>query len=112
MVQRTAVVASRVGLHARPAKILTTAAASGPAKVTIGRPDGPAVDAASILLVMSLGIRCGEQVVLTAVGDGAEARAAVDALAAVVETDHDEPAGSAPAAGSGAAAAGTAGATA
>ncbi|HEY0216758.1 MAG TPA: HPr family phosphocarrier protein [Cellulomonas sp.] len=108
MVQRTAVVASRVGLHARPAKILTTAAASGPAKVTIGRPDGPAVDAASILMVMSLGIRCGEQVVLTADGDGAEARAAVDALAVVVETDHDEPAADA-AAG---AAVGSAGATA
>lgn len=88
MAQRTATVASRVGLHARPAKILTQAAAAAGTRVTIGRPDGPAVDAASILMVMSLGVRCGEQVVLTAEGDGGQA--AVDALAAVVETDHDE----------------------
>jgi phosphocarrier protein len=87
MVQRTATVASGVGLHARPAKILTQTAAGAGARVTIGRPDGPAVDAASILMVMSLGVKHGEQVVVSAEGDGAQA--AVDAVVAVVETDHD-----------------------
>jgi phosphocarrier protein len=45
------------------------------------------VDASSILMVMSLGVKHGEQVVVSAEGDGAQA--AVDAVVAVVETDHD-----------------------
>lgn len=101
MVQRTAVVASSVGLHARPAKILTEAAARAGTRVTLGRPDGPAVDAASILMVMSLGVRHGEQVVVGAAGDDDAARAAVDAVVAVIETDHDEPAGTGAADGAG-----------
>ena len=79
MVQRTVAVASSVGLHARPAKLFTEAAAAAPVRVTIAKGDGPPVDAASILRVMALGVKHGEEVTVSAEGDGAEA-----ALAALV----------------------------
>jgi phosphocarrier protein len=87
MPQRTAVVASTSGLHARPASVFVEAAAAQPVAVTIAKGDGPAVDAASILMVMTLGAERGAEVVLTAEGEGAEA--ALDALVTVIETDHD-----------------------
>lgn len=90
MVQRTVTVASRVGLHARPAKILTQAAAASGLRVTVGRPGATPVDAASILMVMALGVHHGEQVTLTA--EGPAAAGVLDDLAALVETDLDEPA--------------------
>ncbi|GAB3560598.1 HPr family phosphocarrier protein [Spelaeicoccus albus] len=95
MPERTATVASTVGLHARPAAALVEAAAQQPVTVMIARdgvgPDGgrgEAVDASSILSLMTLGAEYGSVVVLTAEGDGAEA--ALDVLAAVIETNLDE----------------------
>jgi phosphocarrier protein HPr len=88
MPQRTAVVGSTSGLHARPASVFVEAAAAQGVPVTIAVGDGPAVDASSILLVMTLGAGHGAEVVLSAEGDGADA--ALDALVAVVEADHDE----------------------
>lgn len=91
MAQRSAVVASKVGLHARPAKIFTQAVSASGVGVRISAGDGPPVDAASILRVMALGVRNGEQVVLTADGDGADAVLAD--LVTLLETDLDaEPA--------------------
>jgi phosphocarrier protein HPr len=87
MASRTVVVVNPHGLHARPAARFVHAAGGQPVPVTIRRPDGPAVPAASILQVMSLGIRSGEEVVLEADGDGADA--AVDALAGVLQHDTD-----------------------
>ncbi len=84
---RTAVVASRVGLHARPASLVVRAAAATGLPVTIALGSGDPVDARSILRVMGLGARHGDEVVLTAQGDGAEA--ALETLAGLVETDHD-----------------------
>ncbi len=87
MASRTAVVASSVGLHARPAALFVKAAAAQPVAVTIRRPDGEPVAAGSILAVMTLGVGSGESVVLEADGDGAQA--AVDALGDLLETDLD-----------------------
>ncbi|MBO9554227.1 HPr family phosphocarrier protein [Cellulomonas sp.] len=87
MVQRTVVVASRVGLHARPAMLFTQAVAASGVPVTIARPGGEPVDAGSILFVMSLGVPHGEEVTLAAEGDGAEA--ALDDLVALLATDLD-----------------------
>lgn len=78
------------GLHARPAALFTQAAAACGQRVTIGRDDQAAVDAASILMVMSLGLKHGEEVVLTVDADGAEdADSALDELAALLATDLD-----------------------
>jgi phosphocarrier protein HPr len=86
--ERRAVVASSVGLHARPAAIFVKAAAEQPASITIRKgADGDPVDAASILAVMALGVEHGEEVVLSAEGDGAEA--ALEALGSLLERDLD-----------------------
>jgi phosphocarrier protein len=87
MYERSVSVGSSVGLHARPATALCALAAQQPVAVTIGRPDGPMVDARSIVLVMSLRIKGGETVVLRSSDEGAQT--SVDALAALVASELD-----------------------
>ena len=89
MAQRTVAVASAVGLHARPAKLFTQAAAAAGVPVTIAKGAGNPVDAASILRVMALGVKHGEEVTLAAEGDGAEQ--ALDVLVELLATDLDAP---------------------
>ena len=59
------VVGSRVGLHARPAAIIAEAAAASGAAVTIAVDGGAPVDAGSALLIMTLGAKCGDTVVVS-----------------------------------------------
>ncbi|MFF3039782.1 HPr family phosphocarrier protein [Arthrobacter citreus] len=90
MSEREATIASRVGLHARPASLFAEAAAAQPVEVTIamqGEPAEEALDASSMLSLMSLGASHGDVVVLRAEGDGADA--ALDALVKILETDLD-----------------------
>lgn len=87
MAERTVVVASKVGLHARPAAVFVKAAAEQPATVRIRKGDGVPVDASSILAIMTLGVEHGDEVVLSADGDGADE--SLDALAALLATDLD-----------------------
>ena len=72
MTERSVTIASKVGLHARPASMFVQAVAGAGVPVTIARPGEEPVDAASILGVMALGAKCGEEVVLQADGDGAD----------------------------------------
>ena len=87
MPERSLVVASAVGLHARPAALFVRAAVATGLPVTVGRPDSEQVDARSILRVMSLGVKHGESLVLRAEGAGADE--ALDALVAMLEQDLD-----------------------
>lgn len=87
MTQRAVTVGSRVGLHARPASLFVQAAARQPVAVTIAKNGGPPVDARSILLVLGLDVRGGDEVVLSADGEGAEL--ALDELSALVARDLD-----------------------
>ena len=82
MPERTVVVGSSVGLHARPAAMFVQTAAAQPVKITVAKPGGAPVDARSILAVLSLDARGGDEIVLAAEGDGAEA--ALAALADLV----------------------------
>jgi len=82
--ERTVAVASTVGLHARPAMVFTQAVTATGAAVTIGKPGAAAVDAASILYVMGLGVEHGDEVVLTS-----DDEAALDELVALLSTDLD-----------------------
>jgi phosphotransferase system HPr (HPr) family protein len=84
---RNVVVASRIGLHARPAALFCKAASGTGLPVTIRKGDGPAVPAASILSVLTLGVNGGDEVVLEADGDGAER--ALDELATLLAQDLD-----------------------
>jgi Phosphotransferase System HPr (HPr) Family len=86
MSERTVVVASSHGLHARPAALFTQTAAKAGVPVTITKA-GRAVDATSILGVISLGIDHGDEVVLAAEGEGADE--ALDALEQLLLEDHD-----------------------
>lgn len=91
MIQRTATIASAVGLHARPASIFAEAASAYEnLEITIAAEDEPAEDAleaSSVLSLMSLGAAHGDKVVLRAEGQGAEE--ALDHLVQLLETDHD-----------------------
>ncbi|RNE63935.1 HPr family phosphocarrier protein [Cryobacterium tepidiphilum] len=87
MVERTVRIGSTHGLHARPAKLFTQAAAASGATVRIAKAGGKAVNAASILGVISLGIDHGDDVTLSVDGDNAEA--VLDELEAFLAADHD-----------------------
>ncbi|MEJ3744342.1 HPr family phosphocarrier protein [Actinomycetes bacterium KLBMP 9797] len=87
MPERRVIVGSRVGLHARPAALFVQAAARQPVPVRIGKDGRDPADARSILSVLALDVRGGDEVVLTADGDGAEA--ALDELAALLARDLD-----------------------
>ena len=87
MAQRTVTIASSVGLHARPAALFVQAASATGLDVEIGRPGEDAVDATSILGVMALGAKHGEDVVITAEGGGADE--ALDSLVALLSRDLD-----------------------
>lgn len=66
------------------------AAGDLPVEVTIaaeGEPADEAMDAASILSLMSLGAKHGDRVVLRAEGEGADE--ALETLKKILETDHD-----------------------
>ena len=85
--ERTVTIASSVGLHARPAALFVQAATATGLPVHISTVGEEPVDARSILGVMALGAKHGEEVVLTADGDGAEA--ALDGLVALLSRDLD-----------------------
>jgi len=90
MSERTAVIASRVGLHARPAGIFVAAVGALPIGVTIslpGEPEDEAMDASSILSILSLGAANGDTVVLRAEGEGSIE--ALESLVKILETDLD-----------------------
>ncbi|MFD5204520.1 HPr family phosphocarrier protein [Streptomyces sp. NPDC058375] len=87
MHQQTVAIASRSGLHARPASLFVKAAARQPVKVTIAREGRDPVDARSMLAVLALAVPHGETVVLSAEGDGA--RSAVEELAELLAQDLD-----------------------
>ena len=87
MSEQVVTVGSRIGLHARPASLFVQAAARQPTAVRIAKRGGEAVDARSILLVLGLDVRGGEEVVLSADGEGADR--ALNELAALVASDLD-----------------------
>jgi phosphocarrier protein len=88
MADRKVTVASSVGLHARPASLFAQAAAKAGVPVQLTSAAGKSVNAASILGVLSLGIGHGEEVTISAEGDGADA--ALDTLAELLGTDLDK----------------------
>lgn len=89
MAQKTATIGSKAGLHARPAAVFAEAAAAQPVEVTIAKADTPedTFEAGSILGLMGIGAEYGDQVILSAEGDGAEA--ALEELVTILETEQD-----------------------
>jgi phosphocarrier protein len=84
MAERIIIVASKSGLHARPAAIFVQKAKSFQSQVALIK-DTKTVNGKSILSVISLGATQGEQVTLQANGEDAET--ALEQLAALLEKD-------------------------
>ncbi|NEP84523.1 MAG: HPr family phosphocarrier protein, partial [Okeania sp. SIO3B3] len=76
------IVKNPMGLHARPAANFVKGISRFLAEIQVGKVGDKLVNAKSINQVATLGVRCGEQIVVRAAGaDAAEVLAAVQALA-------------------------------
>lgn len=84
MFTRTVTVGAAVGLHARPAAIISEAAEELGSEVLIGLPGAEPVDAASSLMIMTVGAGNGDTVEVSG-----EVEADVASIAALVEQDLD-----------------------
>ena len=84
MPTKSVVVGSAVGLHARPAAIISEAAGELDSEVLIGLPSSEPVDAGSSLMIMTLGAGPGDTVEVS--GD---VEADVEVIAALVAQDLD-----------------------
>ena len=82
MKEFTYVIKDEQGIHARPAGLLVKEAAKYPCKITIGK-DGKDMDAKRILGVMSLGVKCGQEIVVRC--EGEQEAEAVEAMKAFLE---------------------------
>ena len=77
------------GLHARPSLKLTMLAKTFAAKIELAvKPEGPWIDAKSIVKVMAMKGPCNSSLTIRAEGDDAET--AVAALVALAERHFDE----------------------
>lgn len=84
---RTVAFGSAVGLHARPAAAIAKAAGESGHKITLGAPSGKSANAASVLMLLTLGVAAGDEVTVTVEGDDAETVA--DSFAALVGSELD-----------------------
>ena len=84
MPSKTVTVGSAVGLHARPAAVISEAVLTAGVPVTLAVEGGEPVDAGSALMIMTLGAGNGAQVVVTSDDEAVLAK-----IAALVEQDLD-----------------------
>lgn len=87
MSERQVTIGSKVGLHARPASLFAKAVKNTGVPVKIAKNGQLPVNAASLLSLLTLGAEFGEQVTLSAEGEGAET--ALDELAAMLGRELD-----------------------
>lgn len=85
-VTRTVAFGSPVGMHARPAAAIAKAAAASGDTVSLASGDKKA-NAASVLLLLAMGVSHGDEITITVSGDTAEATA--DTLAELLSSDLD-----------------------
>lgn len=78
------------GLHARPATLFTEAASGFQSRITVENIDrgSRAVDAKSILMLLTIGVASGHRIRISA--DGPDAEAAVEKLCELVATGLGE----------------------
>lgn len=84
MATRKVIVASKVGLHARPAAVIAEAAGEYDDEVLLSVDGEEPVDASSTMMIMTLGAEFGAEV--TVESDNEEALAKI---AGLIETDLD-----------------------
>jgi len=85
MAERKVTVAAEVGLHARPAATFVQTAVKAPMDITVTKGvGGEPVNGKSILQILGLDVRQGEDIVIRAEGEGADE--VLDRLAAIAGT--------------------------
>lgn len=87
IVETSLVIINKIGLHARPARLLVQTAAQFQARISV-RCGEKVANAKSILGVLKLGAVGGDTIVLHAEGDDAEQ--AVEALTQLAQRNFDE----------------------
>lgn len=87
MPSQTVVLPNPTGLHARPAKVFAEAATATGLAVTVAK-DGRAVNARSVLSVLTLDCHHGDEITIAVEGEGAEQ--ALAGLVALVESGLGE----------------------
>ncbi|MEO8262063.1 MAG: dihydroxyacetone kinase phosphoryl donor subunit DhaM [Pseudolysinimonas sp.] len=80
--ERRFTITNAEGLHARPASMIVTALGGFDAKVTVTTGDKKPVDGRSPIGLMALGVRTGDEIVVSA--SGPQAADALDAIATLV----------------------------
>lgn len=90
MIEKKVVVKHKVGLHARPASLFVQAAKKFASDITVKNltAGGEAVDAKSIIGVLTLGVLQNHEILIRA--DGGDAHDAVGQLGALVESNFGE----------------------
>ena len=81
---KTVIVGSSVGLHARPAAMISEAVVNAGVPVTLAMDGGEPVDAGSALMIMTLGAGQGAEDTVTADDEDA-----LNSIAALVQQDLD-----------------------
>lgn len=84
MATRTVIVASKVGLHARPAAIIAEAAGEYDDEVLLSVAGEEPIDASSTMMIMTLGAEFGTEVIVESDNEEALAK-----IAELIETDLD-----------------------
>ncbi len=77
MVSFNYVIKDEIGIHARPAGMLAKEAKAFESKITIAA-KGKEADVTRLMSVMGMGIKCGDEVTVSA--DGADEEKAIEAL--------------------------------
>lgn len=88
MTERSFTLANATGLHARPASVLVQTVNKFPGTKVIIRKGDKAVDARSLLSVLSLGAGAGESIQIKC--DGPQEAEAMTAVAALIEGGFGE----------------------
>ncbi|MFV9510609.1 HPr family phosphocarrier protein [Tepidibacillus sp. LV47] len=86
MVEKVFTVKNPTGLHARPATLLVQKASSFPCEITIVKGEKQ-VNAKSIMGIMSLGVRQGDEIKVIANGENEEE--ALKAIGEIIEREHE-----------------------
>lgn len=87
MVEAKVVVRSKIGLHARPAAMLVQEAMRYKSRITL-EAAGKKADGKSILQVLSLGVKAGQEITVRA--DGQDENQALQSLVCIAEKGDEE----------------------
>jgi len=89
MTSRTATVRNEYGIHCRPSAVIAQEVRSYPGRITVRTSDGREADPRRLLELISLGIHCGDTVVIEV--EGPDEDKVCTRLVELFETNFDFP---------------------